>query len=1081
MHEFLPPEIIADERLTISAKPHYAAQAPDFPLNLLSDRQFEILVYDLLQAERPSTRSYDCVSILGYGADKGRDIILYKKGKVSRVVQCKRYASNIGIGTYVAELCKLIMFSLRDEKVLGVTPAGHYELWTSSGVTEELRSFIVGEDAYSAPEGLISEAVLKVRRGYKILQSPPRDKTEEQEVEAVVSAFARLTFSHVGANDINQRLARQSGVAKWFFRGPDDMGARASIVEIGTLADGLRSQQLLALKKCDSDDLPYLDRKSLGEAYKQFLEAGAKAMVLVGGSGYGKTTWLSKLLEQSSAASPVILIQADDIVESDLSVVSTLSRQLRGGRLKTVPSQDLEQALWDWIDSANLIVLIDGLDRAPSQAQASLHRWLLRTVNLCREAPVRFIITSRPETWAVLWPELDQIKSMLFQPRSNNGIEASPGSISINPLDWSEAKLLYRAYGMDIRRHGIHYLRTPSMIANASRMHLDGSLGVHPPSRLAILKARVEEAVKDVGRRAGIGPAAANRVLGILGQLIARTEDGRVNLAELPDSGTAEVLDEFARSDLVRIHGSIVRPEMDEVIEYLWASSSSFESLFEACKAKDASPLMIGALSLSVALLEQEGTAAFHEAVVTLVEQSRNNPAIFEATARALAESRDAPWLKQEIGKLVSQWDRPNLFLPSSNFGQLVHHSRLSPFDHLEVIFALAEHEELDDWRTKYVLDGVFGRFSSLFAHSSEECVRRSGPEIIGLLADEFDRSEKRAAVARYLIYVAFTALPAEQLGILWTSQRLRSFHYELTTHFPRKMEAALHIHLLHSPAPTAENILHLYLTARSLYEKESPPEDLEQVAGRAASFLPDAPHPTLRIKLLLCMAMHQPDVALQKQIFESCDTLEPNDLWLAIGLMGEYRKQMISKLFADNGTGRPHGQALANVGIFPERAIPVELWPYFSERTIESVAVADDQSGRNIALALEILLYSAQSVDDLMLLKPAAVAISGSLEAELRRPLTYYAGSPSRSVNNEEITQFRDELFWELVRAEDGSNLQVLGWKILQSAHERSDAWKKLWFLIERFGRDKVMAELSPYDQIEPNAKWVLQQLPCS
>ncbi|MGZ2386217.1 hypothetical protein [Rhizobium brockwellii] len=48
------------------------------------------------------------------------------------------------------------------------------------------------------------------------------------------------------------------------------------------------------------------------------------------------------------------------------------------------------------------------------------------------------------------------------------------------------------------------------------------------------------------------------------------------------------------------------------------------------------------------------------------------------------------------------------------------------------------------------------------------------------------------------------------------------------------------------------------------------------------------------------------------------------------------------------------------------------------------------------------------------------------------------------------EIIEFKDELLWELVKAEESSNLQVVGWKILQSAHERSDAPEKLQYLID-------------------------------
>ncbi len=76
------------------------------------------------------------------------------------------------------------------------------------------------------------------------------------------------------------------------------------------------------------------------------------------------------------------------------------------------------------------------------------------------------------------------------------------------------------------------------------------------------------------------------------------------------------------------------------------------------------------------------------------------------------------------------------------------------------------------------------------------------------------------------------------------------------------------------------------------------------------------------------------------------------------------------------------------------------------------------------------------------------------------------------------EIIEFKDDLLSELVKAEDGSNLHVVGWKILQSAHERPDAPEKLQYLIDKFGLERTMSELSLYLQLEQNAGWVLDRL---
>ncbi|MEX2745785.1 hypothetical protein [Rhizobium mongolense] len=75
-------------------------------------------------------------------------------------------------------------------------------------------------------------------------------------------------------------------------------------------------------------------------------------------------------------------------------------------------------------------------------------------------------------------------------------------------------------------------------------------------------------------------------------------------------------------------------------------------------------------------------------------------------------------------------------------------------------------------------------------------------------------------------------------------------------------------------------------------------------------------------------------------------------------------------------------------------------------------------------------------------------------------------------------MIEFKNDLLWELVKNEDGKTLGVVGWKILQSAHEREEPLAQLRSLIDRFGHERVMTEISPHDELEPNAGWLLADL---
>ncbi|MGZ2433903.1 hypothetical protein ACVITL_004588 [Rhizobium pisi] len=173
------------------------------------------------------------------------------------------------------------------------------------------------------------------------------------------------------------------------------------------------------------------------------------------------------------------------------------------------------------------------------------------------------------------------------------------------------------------------------------------------------------------------------------------------------------------------------------------------------------------------------------------------------------------------------------------------------------------------------------------------------------------------------------------------------------------------------------------------------------------------------RSKLLLCLAMRDPAPSLQRKSLDSYDSLEPDDLWLAIGLMCEYRAPAIEKVFLNNGSSGQDGQALARIGMFPTRAIPFEPWQDFNALAVTAIESSEESAARNVALGLGSLLYTATSVDQLFRLRSASIQARRSAAAEVRRPLTYYCGSPAdRDVGNE-IIEFKDELLWELFKAE--------------------------------------------------------------
>src|SRR5437899_7085823 len=70
-----------------------------FPYLRLSANDFELLLYALYRSdiENGTNLDYDDVRVLNEGADRGRDLVLYRQSAPIGVVQCKRHEASISL------------------------------------------------------------------------------------------------------------------------------------------------------------------------------------------------------------------------------------------------------------------------------------------------------------------------------------------------------------------------------------------------------------------------------------------------------------------------------------------------------------------------------------------------------------------------------------------------------------------------------------------------------------------------------------------------------------------------------------------------------------------------------------------------------------------------------------------------------------------------------------------------------------------------------------------------------------------------------------------------------------------------
>lgn len=108
---------IDDELKTINPLRAMDATPLSVPVEVLGDRAFELLTFRLFQ-EGQGTKAktqcglgvvHDSTWLMQGTADKGRDVVLLRKGAAVGVVQCKHYASDYTLPQTLKEVCRFIL------------------------------------------------------------------------------------------------------------------------------------------------------------------------------------------------------------------------------------------------------------------------------------------------------------------------------------------------------------------------------------------------------------------------------------------------------------------------------------------------------------------------------------------------------------------------------------------------------------------------------------------------------------------------------------------------------------------------------------------------------------------------------------------------------------------------------------------------------------------------------------------------------------------------------------------------------------------------------------------------------------
>lgn len=1010
------------------------ARAPSPSLLLLYDRPFEVLAYSLLRAESSETDRHDHVRLLQEGPDRGRDLLLYRDGKLVGIVQCKRKAKVLGLEEILTELLRFSLYAAREPSLLPAGEELRYELWTAFELSEKaVDLFSDSTVARRTLSKLDTDRLKRARKGRSSLAEPDDPEAAEIENQLALRIASRLKIRHVPPMEIWLRLNEKPEIRRLFFRLPEDVLRRAEVDEIDQLIGRYREAIVAELGKTPASADPYIPREGVDEAFGDFMTDACSAFVLIGGSGQGKTSWAASLLRSPPPLWSVDVVRAEDIGTDDRNLVDTLAGLLGTGRAGSVPMTDLLQSVWSWMEADNRLVVVDGLDRAAESTRERIPGWLRRSGRAAGDLSIRLVLTSRREAWRT-------IADQLGWPDAGPG--GRPGAIAtheLGPPSAAEATALYAAYGVSTADLRGKPLASPSLIKLFSQLKKGDREGV--VTRADLLEAHMAAVERELARKPAAGTVGAALLLDRIGRLLLTASDGWMPLQALAETDAlSAAVEQLVADDHARRRGTEIRLDSDDMIEFLMGRVLDPETAAQMLAGTRDDPLFVGGVAMMVARLERKDAA--NDALRRLLKGARPGmtPQL-DAVARSLLEVRNPEKLLDRARDTVRLWNEPNLFLQLSGLGALLDEIALPPAQRFSLMRPLARFEDADDWRDKYWFNpDLGGRMPTALTRAAERAVREDPAQIVPELLEMLDETEPSIqSMASFLIREAAAAHPAATLSASWPLVgRGKSRAFDLASSSVPGPAIGFLSSLQADKTELTEIVERLSHLAHSQpFERRPAPPEPDEVVQAVAKLLARNVGTRLEVKLLTASLAYRADEALRARLVSAWSQVEDEDYWTAMSVAGADRERLLQQLL--RGKDREHDRSYILSRMSPAALSGTQMYQILG--LMGDLLLESEENAVPVADAVEMMLYAIPPGDDpggeLLRL---ALAVAESENDRARSKIIYYAGSPCRGESRRGEIRRRETLLAALIDNESGANLHQLVWKLGESADERPD-----------------------------------------
>lgn len=430
-----PISSVAIEREVNKINRSNAFSGREFPLNDLSDREFEILIYHLfkkrIEAKDPSLNSqYETASLMPGVGEKGRDILLTGRNKFAGIVQCKKYAKNLTKPEVAKEIVKFLLNTILDSSLLPNPTNFKYYIACSTGFASTAIEFIDTLREGQIPESELRSWVIELSGQYKHLEKISFDDIKDD----LRLKLQTVSFEKIVPADISLWLETYVSVTKRFFKiltvtdntliekaielylkpifshikgvkNTEDFSFRfkeyltqsyktyssAQTLVFGNQQKKLEDFYYPLMLKCQKEGLDESQQFYSTAKYDQRLIPCFKKVLIIDAGGMGKSTiskWLYLSVIKQECGIP-FFIELRKLKKSH-SVLDEIITQLN----PLNPTAD-KDVLINAIAKGNFVFFLDGFDEISEVNRESVTTDLRNFIN--SSSNNLFLLTSRPE------------------------------------------------------------------------------------------------------------------------------------------------------------------------------------------------------------------------------------------------------------------------------------------------------------------------------------------------------------------------------------------------------------------------------------------------------------------------------------------------------------------------------------------------------------------------------------------------------------------------------------------------------------------------------------------------------------